>query len=134
MTTTATTAFTPEVERYLRDHHTLTLSTASFTGLPHANTAPYVTDGRWLWFFARPGSVLVANLHGSHHAAFTVDDYSPAWRKRRELHGTGACGLAIDHQVAALRPLCAEKFGDGRPDGIACWLEPVGMYFVDYDE
>lgn len=133
MTTTATTAFTPEVESYLRAHHTLTLSTASFTGLPHANTAPYVTDGRLVWFFAREGSVLLANLRGSHHAAFTVDDYSPAWHKQRELHGTGTCGVADDQQVAALRSLCAEKFGDEIPEGVACWLEPVGMYFVDYD-
>jgi hypothetical protein len=132
MQTIVSTEFNADVVRYLRDHHTLTLSTSSFTGFPHANTALYVNDDQRLYFFVRDGSVLLNNLVGSHSAAFTVDDYAPAWQKRRELHGSGSCGAADDLQARVALELCAEKFGDSLPTGALWWLAPSGMYFIDY--
>ena len=132
MQTISSTEFNVEVSRYLREHHTVTLSTSSFTGLPHANTAPYVSDDRRMYFFARYGSTLLSNLARSHRAAFTVDDYAPTWQKRRELHGRGTCGIADDLQSQVARKLCTEKFENSVPAGTICWLEPSGMYFVDY--
>jgi Pyridoxamine 5'-phosphate oxidase len=129
---TIATAFNAEVERYLREHFSMTLSTSSFTGIPHANTAQYVNDSSLIYFFAREESVLLGNLTSNHNAAFTVDDYTPDWRKRRELHGSGPCGIADDSQREATRALCAEKFGEPLPQGVLCWLEPSGMYFVEY--
>jgi hypothetical protein len=129
---TTTTAFTAEVAQYLREHFWITLSTSSFTGLPHANTAQYVNNDQTVYFFARDNSVLLQNIGSSHKVAFTVDDYSPQWIKTRELHGTGACGIADDASVAAARALGTEKFGERLPDGVLCWLRPAGMYFIDY--
>jgi hypothetical protein len=132
MQTRTDTEFNATVEKYLRNNHAVTLSTSSFTGFPHANTAPYVSDDQRLYFFVRDESVLLSNLAGSHQAAFTVDEYAPPWQKRRELHGSGSCGPADDRQTSAALELCAEKFGDFRPTGALWWLEPSGMYFIDY--
>jgi nitroimidazol reductase NimA-like FMN-containing flavoprotein (pyridoxamine 5'-phosphate oxidase superfamily) len=120
------------VDRYLRTNHAVTISTSSFTGLPHANTAPYVSDDQRLYFFVREDSVLLQNLAEGHHAAFTVDEYAPPWQKRRELHGEGRCGVADDGQARVALHACAEKFGEFVPTGILWWLEPSGMYFIDY--
>jgi Pyridoxamine 5'-phosphate oxidase len=130
--TVSSTEFNSEVGRYLREHHAVTLSTASFTGLPHANTAPYVSDDHRMYFFARDGSILLSNLAQSHSAAFTIDDYTSRWQKRRELHGRGSCGIADDLQARVALKLSVEKFGDSLPEGAVCWLQPSGMYFIDY--
>jgi nitroimidazol reductase NimA-like FMN-containing flavoprotein (pyridoxamine 5'-phosphate oxidase superfamily) len=132
METRTNTQFNAEVDTYLRSNHAVTLSTSSFTGLPHANTAPYVSDDERLYFFVRDESILLSNLVDSHRAAFTVDEYAPPWQKRRELHGFGTCGCADERQASAALERCAQKFGDFRPTGAIWWLEPAGMYFIDY--
>ena len=91
-----------------------------------------VSDDQRLYFFVRDESILLSNLVDSHRAAFTVDEYAPPWQKRRELHGFGSCGCADERQVNAAVELCAVKFGDFRPTGAIWWLEPAGMYFIDY--
>ena len=132
METRSKTEFTAEVSAYLRSNHAVTRSTSSFTGLPHANTAPYVSDDTLLYFFVRDESILLKNLAESQHAAFTVGEYGPPWQKRRELHGGGRCGPADEGQADAVTELCAKKFGDFRPTGRIWWLEPSGLYFIDY--
>ena len=132
MQTRTSTEFNAEVDRYLRNNHAVTLSTSSFTGLPHANTAPYFSDDKRLFFFVRAESILLSNLAGSHHAAYTIDEYAPPWQKRRELHGSGKCGMADDPQASVATEACAEKFEGFMPTGTLWWLEPSGMYFIDY--
>jgi pyridoxamine 5'-phosphate oxidase-like protein len=132
MQTRTNTEFNSEVESYLRSNHAVTLSTSSFTGLPHANTAPYFSDDQRLFFFVRSESILLSNLLGSHHAAFTIDQYGPPWQKRRELHGGGPCGVADEAQTKGALAACAEKFEGFMPTGTLWWLEPSGMYFIDY--
>jgi len=77
METRTNTEFNAEVDTYLRDDHAVTLSASSSTGLPHANTAPYVSDAERLYFFVRDESILLSNLVDSKRAAFTVDEYGP---------------------------------------------------------
>jgi Pyridoxamine 5'-phosphate oxidase len=133
MQTRTDTVFDGEVDRYLQRNHAVTISTSSFTGLPHANTAPYVSDNERLYFFVREGSILLENLVGSHHVAFTIDEYGPPWQKRRELHGNGKCGVADEAQTSAVREACVAKFDGFLPSGTLWWLEPTGMYFIDYE-
>jgi hypothetical protein len=132
MQTRISTEFTAEVESYLRQNHAVTLSTSSFTGLPHANTAPYFSDDTRLYFFVRDESVLLTNLEASHRAAFTIDEYGPPWQKRRELHGNGTCGPADERETGGATAACEEKFGGFMPTGALWWLEPSGMYFIEY--
>jgi len=133
MQTRTNTEFNDEVDRYLRNNHAVTISTSSFTGLPHANTAPYFSVEQRLFFFVRAESILLSNLLGSHHAAFTIDEYAPPWQKRRELHGGGKCGAADDPETRVALKACAEKFEGFMPTGDLWWLEPSGMYFIDYE-
>jgi hypothetical protein len=133
MQTRTNTEFNAEVDWYLRNNHAVTLSTSSFTGLPHANTAPYFSDDEHIFFFVRPDSILLSNLLASHHAAFTIDEYAPPWQKRRELHGGGQCGAANDSQASGALAACLEKFEGFMPSGDLWWLEPSGMYFIDYE-
>ena len=126
------TEFNADVEAYLGDHRSVTLSTSSFTGLPHANTAPYVCYEQRLFFFVRHGSVLLRNLVESRHAAFTVDDYGPTGHKQRELHGIGSCRVADDQAALVALDLCAERFGDSVPTGALWCMQPSGMYFIEY--
>jgi len=49
METRTKTEFNAEVDTYLRNNHAVTVSTSSFTGLPHANTAPHVSDDERLY-------------------------------------------------------------------------------------
>jgi hypothetical protein len=132
MQTRTNTEFNSEVEEYLRSNHAVTLSTSSFTGLPHANTAPYFSDNQRLFFFVRAESILLSNLLASHRAAFTIDQYGPPWQKRRELHGGGPCDVADEAQTKGALAACAEKFEGFMPTGTLWWLEPSGMYFIDY--
>ena len=133
MQTRTDTDFNAEVDRYLRDNHAVTLSTSSVTGLPHANTAPYFSVDQRIFFFVRDESILLSNLVGNHHAAFTIDEYAPPWQKRRELHGSGRCGEADGAETSSALAACAEKFEGFMPTGALWWLEPSGMYFVDYE-
>lgn len=133
MQTRTDTEFDAEVDVYLRNNHAVTLSTSSPTGLPHANTAPYFSDDQRLYFFVRAESILLSNLLGSHHAAFTIDEYAPPWQKRRELHGRGRCGPAEGPQTNEALRACKEKFEGFMPTGDLWWLEPSGMYFIDYE-
>lgn len=133
MQTRTDTEFNTEVDWYLRNNHAVTLSTSSFTGLPHANTAPYFSDDQRLYFFVRSESILLSNLLGSHRAAFTIDEYAPPWQKRRELHGSGRCDAADDSEAEAAIGACLEKFEGFMPSGALWWLQPTGMYFIDYE-
>jgi nitroimidazol reductase NimA-like FMN-containing flavoprotein (pyridoxamine 5'-phosphate oxidase superfamily) len=130
---TVKTEFTSDVAAYLNTHHTLTLSTSSFTGMPHANTAPYVNDDHRVYFFARDGSILLRNLQESGHLAFTVDDYKDDWGKRRELHGEGHFEVATGGRKEHALELAAEKYGDSMPSGVLCTFTPGSMYFVEYN-
>jgi general stress protein 26 len=51
-----------EVSEYLNLHHIITLSTASFTGMPHANTVAYASDDNHLYFAAPESTQLVRNI------------------------------------------------------------------------
>ncbi len=127
------TDFTDEVVAYLTSHHPLTISTSSFTGMPHANTAPYVNDHDHIYFFAREESILLRNLGESHHVAFTIDEYQADGRKRRELHGEGPCEMTDGEDLAHALDLVSRKYGNALPSGVLHTITPRGMYFVEYD-
>jgi len=88
---TSVTRFIPgEVVDYLHRHHVITLSTSSFTGMPHADTVVYVNDSRTICFFVGEGTQMLRNIKDSRHVSFTIDDYTVDWRKVRELQGWAA--------------------------------------------
>jgi len=100
-----------EVTEHLRAHHVITLSTASVTGMPHADTVAYASDADSIFFVAGAGTQLLHNLNASRWVSFTIDDYTPGWAKVRELQGAGRCLPATAAQHAAAWPLYAATFG-----------------------
>ena len=65
-----------EVVEHLQRHHVITLSTSSFTGMPHADTAVYMGDSHSIFFFAGEGTQMLRNLKDNRNVSFTVDDYT----------------------------------------------------------
>jgi nitroimidazol reductase NimA-like FMN-containing flavoprotein (pyridoxamine 5'-phosphate oxidase superfamily) len=124
-----------EVVEYLDRHHVVTLSTSSFTGMPHADTVVYIADAHGIYFFAVDGTQMMRNIKDSKHVSFTIDDYTMDWRKLRELQGVGRCQPASPEQELAGWSLYLEKFGQNsvRPPGIPHVIVPHEMHFVDYD-
>ena len=133
--TSVTRLIPGEVVDYLHRHHVITLSTSSFTGMPHADTVVYVNDSRTICFFVGEGTQMLRNIKDSRHVSFTIDDYTVDWRKVRELQGVGRCRPATPEQDAAAWSLFLLKFGPGsaRPHGIMHAIVPSEMHFVDYD-
>ena len=124
-----------EVMQHLRRQHVITLSTASVTGMPHADTVAYASDADSIFFFAGEGTPLLQNLNASRWVLFTIDDHTPGWAKVRELQGAGRCLPATVEQDAAAWPLFLAKFGPGftRPPGLLHAIVRSAMHFVDHD-
>ena len=129
------TTFPQDVVEYLRLHHIITLSTSSFTGMPHANTVAYANDTEAIYFAAPAGTTVTRNIADNKHVSFTIDDYTTDWRKVRELQGVGACGCADLLEQAQAVALFKRKFARTRilPTGIMHVVRPIEMHFVDYD-
>ena len=124
-----------EVVEHLRRHHVITMSTSSFTGMPHADTVVYASDPHSIFFFVGEGTQMLRNIKDSKHVSFTVDDYTVDWRKVRELQGVGRCQRVPEQHDAAVWALYLSKFGKAavRPPGIMHSVVPSEMHFVDYD-
>jgi uncharacterized protein YhbP (UPF0306 family) len=137
MTTLATVTRTipPEVVEYLHRHHVITLSTSSFTGMPHADTVVYLNDEHRIFFFASEGTQMLRNIKDSRHVSFTIDDYTVDWRKVRELQGVGRCQPVTPEVEQVAWALYLAKFGASspRPPGLLYAIVPNEMHFVDYD-
>ena len=124
-----------EVIEHLGRHHVITLSTSSFTGMPHADTVVYTNDANSIFFVAGEGTQMLRNIRDSRHVSFTVDDYTVDWRKVRELQGVGRCRPVTEEQAAVAWSLYLSKFGreSVRPPGPVYAIAPGEMHFVDYD-
>ena len=123
-----------EVVDYLRLHHVITVSTSSFTGMPHADTTVYVNDDRRLFFFGTDGSPLVRNVRDSRFVSFTIDDYTTDWRKVRELQGVCGCHEVPEEERAFALGVWMQKYGHRTPpQGRMYALTPREMHFIDYD-
>jgi len=121
-TASVTRGIPGEVIEHLQRHHVVTLSTSSFTGMPHADTVVYASDSHSIYFWAGDGTQMLRNIKDSRRISFTIDDYSVDWRKVRELQGVGRCWFT-------------SKFGESaeRPPGFLYAITPNEMHFVDHD-
>jgi Cyclic nucleotide-binding domain/Pyridoxamine 5'-phosphate oxidase len=132
----STQAIPMDVVDYLGRHHVITVSTPSFTGMPHADTVVYVNDLSTIYFHVVDESILARNIRDSKFVSFTIDDYTPQWSKLRELQGVGRGAIGEPHDAAAVQALFSTKFGPTfvRPPGRLHALTPIEMHFVDYEQ
>jgi uncharacterized protein YhbP (UPF0306 family) len=120
---------------YLRLHHVVTVSTSSFTGMPHADTVVYTNDDKRIFFHVMPDTQMHRNITDSRHVSVTIDDYTTDWRKVRELKRVGRCAVASAEELAVADALFTRKFGsrDLTPNGAIYRMLPSELHFVDYD-
>jgi uncharacterized protein YhbP (UPF0306 family) len=133
--TSTVVQFAREVVGYLDLHHIITLSTASFTGMPHADTVSYASDELAIYVGIVPGTAMARNVRDNKYISFTIDDYTTDWRKVRELQGKGQCAQADEAEVSRSHQLFAAKFPTLNLGsvGILHAIRPLEVHFVDYD-
>ena len=95
----------PRVLDFLREHTTMTLATASPTGVPRATTLRFVNDGLTLYMWTRAQSWTAKQIEQNPLVSFTISEESVG------LQGTGEARLVLGgDEVARAVELFAEKF------------------------
>jgi nitroimidazol reductase NimA-like FMN-containing flavoprotein (pyridoxamine 5'-phosphate oxidase superfamily) len=125
-----------QVVSYLRLHHILTLGTSSFTGMPHAATTAYASGPTAVYFSMPPDQLTIRNIEANHWASFTIDDYTPDFRKVRELRGVGRCEPVEGSEEKAMAlELFAEKLPNVPPESLSNLqrITPLELHFVDFE-
>jgi nitroimidazol reductase NimA-like FMN-containing flavoprotein (pyridoxamine 5'-phosphate oxidase superfamily) len=126
----------PHVLDYLRDHATLTLATASPTGVPRATTLTYANDGLTLYVWTRPDTTTARHIQQNPVVSFAIDDYASDWRETKGIQGTGECRVVLDaDEIAHAVGLLAEKFQSLSPESPAnvsfFRITPTELDFID---
>src|SRR5947209_12064896 len=89
------------VLEYLDQHTTVTVATASRTGVPHAATMIYVNDGPTLYFCTRPSSTTASHIQQNPLVSFTIDDYRTDWHEIRGVQGSGEAYVVLSPDAIA---------------------------------
>jgi uncharacterized protein YhbP (UPF0306 family) len=128
--------FPADVFEYLQTRHTLTLATASASGLPHAATFVYVNDGLAFFFATLPDTRTAHNIAENPVVSFTIDQYYPDWRTTKGIQAAGEC-LALEnadeiqHIVDLFQrkfPLLEAEVGTSRA---LFRISPTEIFFID---
>jgi hypothetical protein len=124
-----------DVLNYLDLHHIITLGTASFTGMPHAATIAYVSDASGVYFSMSDDELTLKNVAANKWASFTIDDYTPDFRKVRELRGVGRCGAVDESLREHATGLFTSKLAAMPREALRNLhlIRPLELHFVDYE-
>jgi uncharacterized protein YhbP (UPF0306 family) len=121
---------------YLTAQHTLTLSTASLVGLPHAATFLFVNDGLAFYFATQPETRTARHIDQNPVVSFTIDDYSPDWRKTRGIQAAGECRVLLNQdEIRRVVELFEQKFPllshQLTTNRSFFRIRPTSIYFID---
>ena len=95
----------PRVLDYLREHTTMTLATASPTGVPRATSLRYVNDGLTLYFWTRSQSWTAKQIEQNPLVSFTITEETSG------LQGSGEARVVLSgDEIARAVELFADKF------------------------
>ena len=124
---------------YLREHETLTLATASATGIPRAATLTYASDGVTIYIWLNPDATSARNLGQNPVVSFAIDEYSEDWRKTRGIQATGEAEVLLrPDDVSRAVELFAEKFPSlerGQPANVSFFrISPSDIQFIEGSE
>jgi len=128
-----------EVLQYLSAHNTLTLATASPSGLPHAATMIYVNDGLALYFCTAPDTTTARQIEQNPAVSFTIDDYSPDWTKQKGIQGSGESNVVLAPQeISHVVSLFKQKFpslSDTRTSNLSFFrISPTSVQFINNED
>jgi uncharacterized protein YhbP (UPF0306 family) len=124
------------VLEYLREHNTLTLATASGSGIPRAATFLYVNEGPSLYFWSKGSAISARHIQQNPMVAFTVDEYATDLTQTRGVQGMGQCSMILDgSEVARVADLFGQKFpalAPGTTMSISFFrITPTEIEFID---
>jgi nitroimidazol reductase NimA-like FMN-containing flavoprotein (pyridoxamine 5'-phosphate oxidase superfamily) len=124
---------------YLREHETLTLATASATGIPRAATLTYASDGVTVYVWLSPDATSARNLAQNPIVSFAIDEYSADWRKTRGIQATGEAEVLLrPDEVSRAVELFAEKFPSlerGQTANVSFFrISPSDIQFIEGSE
>jgi uncharacterized protein YhbP (UPF0306 family) len=127
------------VVEYLSAQNTLTLATASPSGIPHASTFLYVNDGSTLYFWTRPGTITARHLDQNPVVSFAIDEYAQDLRQTRGVQGAGECAVVLNGEtIAKVADLFGQKFpslSPGATMSISFFrIVPTELQFIDNTE
>jgi uncharacterized protein YhbP (UPF0306 family) len=141
MSTEATAANVPQhVLDYLGEHKTMTLATASTTGVPHAASYMFVNSGPLLYFWARPETATAKQVEQNPVVSFTVDDYAEDWTQMKGVQGTGECRVILNtEEILRVVKAFSEKYPNAQSSGKTTNISffrvtPTQLQFIDNTE
>lgn len=125
-----------EVLTYLQQQQTLTLATASPTGIPHAGTFLYVNDGATLYFWSRAATTTTRHVQQNPIVAFTIDSYADDLNQTRGIQGIGECAVLLSgEEIARVADLFGQKFPNLAPGSTMSIsffrITPSELQFID---
>lgn len=125
-----------EVREYLAAHSTLTLATASSSGLPHAATLVYVNEGANLYVCILPETVSARHMEENPKVSFAIDEYTPDWSAVRSLQGNGESASVDDpldreHVLRLFEVKFAQRPDAQTADLAIVRITPTSLIFVD---
>lgn len=125
-------AHRPEVElpdhvlEYLGEQPTVTLATATPSGIPRAATLLYVNKGPLLYMWVRPTSTTAKHVEANPLASFAIAQYSEDWSQTKGVQGNGDCEVVLNgEEIAKAALLFGQKFPT-----IASGTSTMGIYFL----
>jgi uncharacterized protein YhbP (UPF0306 family) len=116
----------PHVLEYLEQQSTITLATASPSGVPRAATLLYVNDGPVIYMWIRPKTTTARHVEQNPLVSFAIDQYSEDWRKTKGVQGNGECGVVLGGEDIAR---AAMMFGQKFPN-VASGSSTMGIFFL----
>jgi uncharacterized protein YhbP (UPF0306 family) len=126
----------PNVLEYLGQQHTLTLATASPTGVPRASTFLYVNDGPNLYFWTKPQTTTARHVEQNPVVSFAIDEYTEDLRQTKGVQGIGECSVILSgEEIARVADLFGRKFPDLSPGATMSIsffrIAPTELEFID---
>jgi nitroimidazol reductase NimA-like FMN-containing flavoprotein (pyridoxamine 5'-phosphate oxidase superfamily) len=124
------------VLEYLRGQETMTLATASSTGVPRATTLLYVNDGPVFYVWTQPESTVARHVGQNPIVSFAIDEYSSDWRETKGVQAAGKAKVVLNpKEIERAAELFREKFaslGSANPSNISFFrVEPSDLQFID---
>jgi cyclic nucleotide-binding protein/pyridoxamine 5'-phosphate oxidase-like protein len=122
----------PEIElpehvlEYLGDQATVTLATATPSGVPRAATLLYVNKGALFYMWVRPDSTTAKHVEANSLASFAIDQYSEDWGQTKGVQGNGECEVVLNgEEIAKAAMLFGQKFPN-----VSSGSSTTGIYFL----
>jgi uncharacterized protein YhbP (UPF0306 family) len=111
---------------YLGEQKTVTLATASPSGVPRAATLLYVNRGPVMYVWIRPQTTTAKHVEQNPFVSFAIDEYSEDWRQTKGVQGNAECEVVLDgEEIARAALLFGQKFPD-----VSAGSSTMGIFFL----